>query len=202
MSSRSKNFYRKTGKRNTNKTIILFCEGETEKRYFDSFPKRGKNITVKSFGKGTAKLLEEAKGFLKKAENEKLRYNEKWIVFDKDHFTDFDETIKKSEDSDFKVAYSNPCFELWFFLHFEYTETSLDSKTLCGKVCTKLSKCQDCRDLKSKTNIYEDILEKQTNAIKNAKKLEKNKDENAKPSEQNPITKVHFLVESLNESIS
>ena len=40
------------------------------------------------------------------------------MVFDKDDYQDFDESISYAENNGFNVAYSNESFELWFLLHF------------------------------------------------------------------------------------
>lgn len=40
-----------------------------------------------------------------------------WAVFDRDQHPHFDEAIDKAVAAGVKVAYSNPCFELWLMLH-------------------------------------------------------------------------------------
>jgi hypothetical protein len=46
-----------------------------------------------------------------------------WVLLDTDHWTDanhvaaFSRAVKESEDMGFRVAVSNPCFELWLLLH-------------------------------------------------------------------------------------
>ena len=65
-----------------NKTILIVCEGQTEKLYFESFPVLGVKIKAIDL-KGQAKLkLVESTGEI--IENEKEDYNEVWCVFDMD----------------------------------------------------------------------------------------------------------------------
>lgn len=47
-----------------------------------------------------------------------------WLVIDKDRWTDdmLREIIGLCNDSDYQVALSNPCFELWLLLHFRKVE--------------------------------------------------------------------------------
>jgi len=39
-----------------------------------------------------------------------------------DEFSDFDNAINKALKLGYKVAYSNDAFELWFYLHYNYSE--------------------------------------------------------------------------------
>jgi hypothetical protein len=54
---------------------------------------------------------------------------EVWCVFDMDvkrgadEFADFDNAISKALQLGYKIAYSNDAFELWFYLHFNLTES-------------------------------------------------------------------------------
>ncbi len=192
----------KTRKRRTMKTyktFLIFCEGKTEKDYFDSIPKRGKNITVKGIGKGTSELFKKAKNLSKEFERKNdITFDEKWLVFDKDDFDDFDDAINDAQKEGFEVAYSNPCFEIWFLLHFQYIDSSLNSNAICDKVCKLIGNpCQRCEDIKSRINMYEILSEDQlSEAIKHAEKL-LSKFANVSPSKSNPSTRVHLLVGAL-----
>ncbi len=61
-------------------------------------------------------------------ENSEEKFDEVWCVFDMDvkkgenEFADFDNAIKKALFLHYKVAYSNDAFELWFYLHYNYTD--------------------------------------------------------------------------------
>jgi len=110
-----------------NKTILIVCEGQTEKLYFKSFPVLGVKINAIDLkGQAKLKLVETTKEIV---DNAKEEYNEVWCVFDMDvkrgadEFADFDNAISKALLLDYKVAYSNDAFELWFYLHFNLTHS-------------------------------------------------------------------------------
>lgn len=107
------------------KTFLIVCEGQTEELYFKAFQRDGVNI--KCFWMGCTKLeLVECTIDIKAVET----YDEIWTVFDMDfdrggdiaQLSKFDNAIDKAIKNDIKVAYSNDAFELWFYLHYQYTE--------------------------------------------------------------------------------
>jgi len=108
-----------------NKTILIVGEGQTETLYFESFPVL--TLTVKSINLGQTKLklIESTTSII---ENSETKYDKVWCVFDMDvkqgekEFADFDNAITKGKSLGYNIAYSNDSFELWFYLHFNYTE--------------------------------------------------------------------------------
>ena len=92
------------------KTFLIVCEGQTEALYFKAIPVRTADVrTVNLEGQSKIQLvncMEE----LSKEEG----YDEIWCVFDN--------AINKAHSLKFKVAYSNDAFELWFYLHYHYTD--------------------------------------------------------------------------------
>lgn len=193
-----------------NKTILIVCEGQTEKLYFESFPVLGVKIKAIDLG-GQAKLrlVESTIEIIGKSQEE---YNEVWCVFDMDfkrgaiEFADFDNSITKALSPGYKVAYSNDAFELWFYLHFNVTESQL----LRTFYYTELSKrfginyekygkknpfCQKIYDI-----LLNDQNSSQEKAIERARSLYEN--QAALPfHQQNPNTKVYELVEELNRNL-
>ena len=111
--------------------ILIVCEGErTEPNYFKSFKILSKDvleIDIKGEGRNTLDLVEQA--LVIKRDNEKKKeiiYDQVWVVFDRDSFPhgQFNSAIKKARSNGLRVAYSNECFEVWYYLHFSYRETS------------------------------------------------------------------------------
>jgi hypothetical protein len=49
-----------------------------------------------------------------------IPYDEIWCVFDDDHRPEVREAITRAERWGVGVAFSNPCIELWFVLHFDH----------------------------------------------------------------------------------
>jgi hypothetical protein len=192
------------------KTILIVCEGQTEKIYFESFPVLGVKIkAIDLKGQAKLKLVESTKEIV---ENAKEEYNEIWCVFDMDvkrgavEFADFDNAISKALLLGFKVAYSNDAFELWFYLHFNIT----DSQQLRSYYYKELGKrfginyVKDGKKYAFCLKIY-DILKNDKNssqekAIERARSLFE-RQENLPYHQQNPNTKVYKLVEELNRNL-
>ncbi len=114
-----------------NKTILIVTEGQTEELYFKSFPVL--TLTVQTVNlQGQLKLIESTEKIVGGSDDD---FDYVWCVFDMDvksgenEFADFDNAIKSGISKGYKIAYSNDCFELWFYLHFNYTELLVSDKT-------------------------------------------------------------------------
>jgi hypothetical protein len=192
------------------KTMLIVCEGQTEKLYFESFPVLGVRIKIIDL-KGLAKLrlVEATKEIIEQSSDE---FNEVWCVFDMDlkqgaaEFADFDNAIVKAKLLGYNVAYSNDAFELWFYLHYHFTET----KNLRTFYYDELSKkfginyLKDGKKYDFCLKIYA-LLQNSENssqslAIERAKKLFEQQI-NLPYHQQNPTTKVFELVENLNKNL-
>jgi len=188
---------RKVNTREVRQRFLIVCEGEkTEPNYFKSFrvPKDVIQIDVKGVGENPSKLVDSAKEL-----NNREDYDQVWCVFDRDDWLvqDFNNAIQNAEHQNFKVAYSNEAFELWYVLHFEFLNTGIPR----SDYCKKLNYLLDRKYKKNSEQIYDELIEKQAIAIKNAKKLFKQY-ESHNPVQDNPSTTVHLLVEELNKFIN
>ena len=77
--------------RTVKQTFLIVCEGEvTEPEYFNSF--RLTSANVKAIGKGmnTISLVKEAIAIRDIEKRRNRNYDQCWVVFDKDDFTDSD----------------------------------------------------------------------------------------------------------------
>lgn len=127
------------------KKIFIFCEGDTEVNYFNYFKGFSTNIDIVTIGNTEGKsdpqkLKEDA--LLKLFGNEfvkaKLNFKEDsgdevWFVIDTDHWNTGNkiENLRTNcaQQTNWNVAQSNPCFEIWLFYHFNITkplETELE----------------------------------------------------------------------------
>lgn len=192
------------------KTILIVCEGQTEELYFKSFPVLTLTVEAHNLeGQTKLQLVEATKGIIEQSDKQ---YEEVWCVFDMDvkrgekEFADFDNSIHKALELNYKVAYSNDAFELWFYLHYQYT----DAKNLRTFYYTELGKLwninyqKDGKTYGFSNLIYQKLLDdnksSQPNAIKRAKKLLDDRKELAYHV-QNPVTTVYQLVETLNNNL-
>lgn len=193
----------------TFKTILIVSEGQTEKLYFESFPVL--TLTVEAVdlkGQSKLKLIESTASII---ENSETKYDEVWCVFDMDfkqgekEFSDFDNAISKGKSLGYHIAYSNDSFELWFYLHFNYTEQknhrSFYYKFLGQKWNINYEKdgktYKFCQTIYSK--LENDNEASQNNAIERAEKLY-SKQSNLPCHQQNPISLVYELVNYLNDN--
>ncbi len=193
----------------TNKTILIVGEGQTEKLYFESFPVL--TLTVEAVdlkGQSKLKLIESTSSII---ENSETKYDEIWCVFDMDvkqgekEFSDFDNAITKGKALGYNIAYSNDSFELWFYLHFNYTEQK-HQRAFYYKFLSEiwnLNYEKDGKAYKFCQSIYSklenDKNASQEDAIKRAEKLYK-KQSQLPYHKQNPVSLVYELVNYLNEN--
>jgi hypothetical protein len=195
-------------KKEIEKSFLIVCEGQTEEWYFNSFPVQTATVVSKGIGMTKYNLIEKARRMAKEAD-----YDEVWCVFDLDRtptingqLDDFNKAVFADNGKTFRCAYSNDAFELWFFLHYHFTEEA----QLRGFYYKQLSNYWSMsyeRDGKaqsfSKTlyqRLKEDENANQLNAINRAKQLFEMHKSNT-PHLQNPVTTVFELVERLNEHL-
>lgn len=192
------------------KIILIVCEGQTEKCYLESFPVLSIEIEcVDLKGQSKLKLIESTKT---KIESSEKKFDEVWCVFDMDvkrgaeEFANFDNAIHKALELGYKVAYSNDAFELWFYLHYNFTDAR-HPRTFYYKKLSERFGINYERDGKKRSfceQIYsilnQDKNSSQQTAIERAKKLFEER-KNLVYHEQNPVTKVYELVELLNDNL-
>lgn len=192
------------------KSILIVCEGQTEKLYFESFPVLGLKVeAVDLGGQSKTKLVDSTQKILESSEYE---YDEVWCVFDMDfkngadEYADFDNAIQKANNLGYKVAYSNDSFELWFYLHYNKIEAQQLRTFYYEQLSQKLGinyeregkKYAFCQKIYS--ILQNDEQASQERAIKNAEELYDSQ-KHLIYHKQNPVTTVYKLVQTLNENI-
>ena len=108
------------------KSFCIFTEGKTEELYFDGFDLPTLRVKCVGLGGGNAEhLLQEALGYMRMAKY--ADYDYYWLVFDCDDNSqeELQRVIAKAERNKVHWCFSNPCFELWYLLHFVYRDTPL-----------------------------------------------------------------------------
>ena len=184
--------------RKIKESILIVCEGEkTEKFYFESFRVTSAKVVVCGTGCNTQSVVEMAKEISDEAIKDDSAYDQVWCVFDRDSFPAqrFNNAIAFALRYNFKVAYSNEAFEIWYLLHFNYYSTSI-RRSSYGHM---LSNLLPCKYSKVRSDMYELLLSRQTTAILNAKRL-LNSYNPHNPESDNPCTTVFRLVEELNRN--
>ncbi len=204
---------RKEGIRNIQpQYYLIVCEGKkTEPNYFEGLKRlineRYNNridvrdnsntlvsIDVKGEGTNTIYLLERAKKYVEENPN---HYSHVWLVYDKDDFPkdDFDNTefaadALSSESTQYHVAWSNQCIELWFLLHFIPMYSDVHREDYKEKLKEFIPY------EKNLPNIFDILYPYVKQAIKRAEVLYGMYTEKI-PSKMSPATRVHELVGDL-----
>jgi hypothetical protein len=193
------------------KTILIVCEGQTEELYFKSFEvlTEFKVEIYNTEGQSKLKLIESTKDIIDSFDT---KFDEVWCVFDMDkkrgadEFADFDNAITRALYLGYKVAYSNDAFELWFYLHYNLSESQHLRPFYYAELGKKfgINYVKDGKKYAFCLKIY-DILKNdkdssQEKAIERARQLFEQQ-ENLPYHQQNPNTKVYELVEELNRNL-
>ena len=189
---------RKVNVREIKQRFLIVCEGEkTEPKYFEKFRVPKTVINVKGVGENPSRLVQSAIKLKEEAIKADEGYDQVWCVFDRDDWPpqDFNSAIHKAENHDLKVAYSNEAFELWYVLHFEFLNTGIPRDDYCKKMTKHLGK----KYQKNSDIIYDELINKQPTAIRNAERLLASYDYST-PGQDNPSTTVHLLVKELIQS--
>ncbi|RXJ94935.1 hypothetical protein CRU94_07310 [Arcobacter sp. AHV-9/2010] len=211
------------------KSVLIACEDKiSSPNYFKMIIKKlieDKKITQDSLVIAKHEHV-NPKGVLQDLLNHKKDdktykdFEHRWIVIDRDIARvnggghpkdDFLKALSEAKSKKVEVAYSNDCFEIWYLLHFVYRDTAISRDDVLKEVIKKLkdknfttfSKLNK-ENIKTKEMtelIFNELLELQETAIKNAKKLLENYAGSHNPENDNPSTRVFELVEILSKKI-
>lgn len=187
-------FERNVDTRETRERFLIVCEGEkTEPNYFRAFRVPKEVINVVGLGDNTVRIVEEAVR-LKTSGG----FDQVWCVFDRDSFPveHFNLALDLARANNIEVAYSNEAFELWYLLHFNYYDAALSRRDYADRLTRELSR----RYEKNDKSMYDALLSRQPDAIRNAERLF-NSYSPSNPVYDNPVTAVHLLVIQLNRFI-
>ena len=119
------------------KLFVIATEGEKrEPDYFDKFGSTNIKLIILKGDEGfsaPSQLIEKLDKYRKDPNKDFGDGDECWIVFDMDHHDEvyLTDILKASEEGEFKIAVSNPCFEYWLFLH------RFDTRDLPSTVCAE-----------------------------------------------------------------
>ena len=186
--------------------IYIFCNGPTEKNYFDElrgYHRIKKELCVISSSHSNrlslVKEVAETHGNIKKDKTKEI-----YVVFDADIMpkgrNSNPSTIKSQVDNacsqcvakGYTAIVSNESFELWYLLHFENINIKTHRDDLFQKVQAHISDYE-----KAKFGILEKTLPFIDTAKERAIKLDANYPQNVLRSERNPSTNVYELIEKI-----
>ncbi|MBQ6577397.1 MAG: RloB domain-containing protein [Bacteroidales bacterium] len=192
---------RRVANRNMFVRTLIVTEGtKTEPEYFRHFVTRLSRVEAIGKGRGTVQLVRETLAIPDLEDFDRV-----WVVFDKDDFEDFNEAIDLAVTNGINVGWSNECFELWIYLHFQYQTSALHRTQYITGIEREVRKhIKDYRyskgEGKNEITTY-DLTQRfgsESLAIENARKLNELHSGNGRNYNlHNPCTTVHLLVEEL-----
>lgn len=197
-------------KRKPYKKVLIVCEGkETEPNYFNNFKSQLRNSLINiecvhDDHTDPVGIVNDAINRIETSEREKDKIDIEngdsvWCVFDSDGNTPQQLTEAKAlaDIHGIQIAFSNPCFEIWFLLHFGNSSKPFNR---AEDVKNELKSKQGMNNYNKNRCIYKFIEQNQPNAINNAEKLIKYHLKGATEQyskDSNPSTSVHELVKFL-----
>jgi len=201
---RERELRRKKPSRPPKPIILIVCEGvETEPNYFHKFrqnlrfsKEQMKICGGDECGTHPKNIVEFAKNKREEIERKKgYDYDEVWCVFDCDAHERIHEAFNQAEALKYRVIFSNPCFELWYLLHYQDQRAHIEREDVFRSLRSHIPDYE-----KGIENIYTLLSDNQAEAIERAKRIRKWHKDNGDEETENPSTTVDTLVEEL-ESI-
>lgn len=189
--------------------IVIVCEGKkTEPTYFEDFKKSHSNglVEVESIGgcgvpiSVVERAIEERKQLQAKARKSRDSFDlffEVWAVFDRDEHPvgQVPRALELAASNAIKIAYSNPCFEVWGLMHYKccarpghHHDTQSELKSLLKDYCHDTNPIFSLQIL---SPMYFD-------AVRNASRALAQREQEGHPS-GDPSTTVHLLTERIRE---
>lgn len=176
---------RKKPTRSSKERILILCEGEvTEPKYFNHL----RHLYRAQWVVGSANTKTSPQDIFKIAKTKTKEYDKVYCVFDLENnearrkqYQIFAETLK------IKLYPSNPCFEIWFLLHFGFMEAPYPDGASVKKAVQKL---KGMEGYNGKNVNHALLFERLGDALKNAHKLEQ-------CGHDNPATAIHRLIDLL-----
>jgi len=146
---------RPVGRRYPRNVVIVVTEGETERIFFNSLKQRNLNLEIRLYKGKRTNARQLVENCVKRIQMEELDLEDGDIIicaFDVDNNSqkDLKQALDTAEKNGITVALSNPCFELWYLLHFRDIDHRISSKEVRTELSTHVKhydKTQDYREI-------------------------------------------------------
>lgn len=185
--------------------FVIACEGKaTEPAYLRE--------CIRHYGAGTVRLrilretgvpltlvnlaIAERKALLERYRQTPGQYSYGfvvWAVFDRDAHPNYGQAIALAQAHNIKLAVSNPCFELWSYLHLSDCRAHTERHEMQGLLSDRMPAYHHERN---PIIDFESIVEKVEDAERRAKTLELAAERNNDVFE-NPTTSIYELVRAV-----
>lgn len=195
--------------------IILFCEGLTEKYYFEYFTDiivknkfNDVRIEIESADGNSSRVLKFADEYLAVEDNNRKYSNyKKYLVFDCDAPPNIQKVIDKIclSENGYEMLVSNYLFETWLLMHYENVTEKISKEHTYKRLSEHLVN----EYKKASAGLIREIIQNGSveEAMKNAESLAEKYSQEGKNicnsiGKMNPYTNVNILVEQLLAVIS
>ncbi len=166
-----------------NPTFFVFCEGETEEKYICYLRTKYRLPIVIDAKVAGNRITSE---YISNYKQTKINHpkDKTFLIYD----LDVPEMLSKLQKiPDAIIIASNPCFELWFLLHYQDQKSAITTIECNSKLKHHHKTYQKGYiDIKLKDK----LLEKHDKAMQRASKLK---------THQNPSTQINLLIQNLDE---
>ncbi len=182
--------------------VLIVCEGQnTEPEYFEGLIAQCDNPRVRILplkAQGVPLTIvqtawenkERADELALKRDDETLAYEAVWCVFDRDDHPDIPTAYSLANAKSLRIAFSNPCFELWLLLHFR-EQPGMKHRDAVASLLKAEVTAYDKR--KKKIDIAK-FIAGYPDAVRRAKRLCADFDDRS-VWDRNPYTDVHILTD-------
>lgn len=198
---------RRPSRRDPKKKFIIYTEGRnTEPGYLEALQRlhEGALIDIEIIGAaGVAatvanSAIEKKKDINRQSKRSSYSKNDEvWALFDKDGHPLVWESITRCGQHGVQVGFSNPCFEVWLLLHYEYYDrpgSNKDAEKRLKQVCP------DYDPDKGKMLDFHAIMDRVPDAENRAENQERTRVAEGNVRE-GPYTTVYHLTRSLREAV-
>ena len=192
---------RRNKKQKPTNTLWIFCEGQTEQRYFNGlkcYERLRINIQPRLASNSSPdSIVNKARKFLKKSG--KFEKGD-LICCLVDRNSNSDEQIEKAKSlagKEILLSYSNPSFEYWILSHHSYHPSNYEQDEVYELVKEKLN-----IDTKKEKDLYGKTKENIEKATSNCKKIKANHEKRGTKlysRDSNPLSLVFEIIEILDE---
>ncbi|MFN2453274.1 MAG: RloB family protein [Pyrinomonadaceae bacterium] len=200
-----RSFRRPPPSRSVGRKLIIVCEGKkTERGYFEEIRKSRRLPTLRVYvvhpdATDPLSIVRAAIEYRQARKDERAWAKEDtaWAVFDGDEHREanpdrWNDAIQIARSKDIHLAVSNPCFELWYLLHYRSHTADITRQKAFHLLKSHIS------DYEKAKTLWPSPLESLTDeAIQRARQLASRAETDELQLFTNPYTSVYELVESL-----
>ena len=183
--------------------LLVVTQGEvTEPVYFETLKRLHREVVVvvEACPKSPPQMLDAARAIqIKAARSREERYDTVWVVFDAEERPDLAMLRQLRHQADqhgIRLAWSNPCFEVWLTLHLAFSQAQLlNAAESIRQLTTHLpSYAKDRRGAERSMAI---LIPQVATALANAQRLREGHESRDAGEFPNPATDVDQLVREM-----